>query len=65
MANGWLTPGEISQILGKDKIEKILHDLVQEEKSRPEVLQQVTEWAKCNEYSASDFLREIVKNPPK
>lgn len=60
--NAWLTPKEIEQMLGKRKAQEVQEDLLYERRSRREILDLLIEATGCNEYSAEDFLREIVKS---
>ena len=60
-ASAWMTPGEIEKSLGRRKSREALEDLLYERRSRREILDLVMEATGCNEYSADDFLREIVK----
>jgi len=57
----WRTPEEIKKILGSAKSKEAQEDLLYSRRSRREVLDLVMEATGCNEYSAEDFLREIVK----
>ncbi|MCZ6635262.1 MAG: hypothetical protein O7G87_17825 [bacterium] len=59
--NTWLTPKEIEGILGSQKNRECQEDLLYERRTRREILDLVIEAAGCNEYSAEDFLRELVK----
>ena len=59
--SAWMTPKEISGILGNRRSKEVFEDLIYNRKSRREVLDAVIEGAGCNEYSAEDYLREIVK----
>jgi hypothetical protein len=59
--NAWMTPKEISGVLGNRRSKEVFEDLIYNRKSRREILDVVIESAGCNEYSAEDFLREIVK----
>lgn len=60
----WLTPKEIREALGDKKAQEVLNDLVYEKRSRRELLDDVIARTGCNEYSAEDFLRDLVTNPP-
>ena len=60
--NAWLTPKEIEEVLGVRKTRECQEDLLYERRNRREILDLVIEAAGCNEYSAEDFLREIVKS---
>jgi len=60
----WLTPKEIGEALGGKKAQEVLNDLVYEKRSRRELLDEVMSHSACNEYSAEEFLRDLVKNPP-
>ena len=57
----WLTPGEIEQSLGRRKSREVFEDLIYDRRKRREILDLLIEATGCNEYSAEDFLREIVK----
>jgi len=59
--NAWLTPKEIGKILGTRKTKEAQEDLLYARRNRREILDLVIEATGCNEYSAEDFLREIVK----
>ena len=59
--NAWLTPGEIEKILGRRKTKEAQEDVLYQRRERREVLDLVMEATGCNEFSAEDFLREIVK----
>ncbi|MDP6037863.1 MAG: hypothetical protein QGG64_04880 [Candidatus Latescibacteria bacterium] len=59
--NAWLTPKEIADRLGSRKAKDVQEDLLYERRTRREILDLVMEAVECNEYSAEDFLREIVK----
>lgn len=59
--NAWMTPKEISERLGARKAREAQEDLLYKRRSRREILDLVMEAVGCNEYSAEDFLREIVK----
>ena len=59
--NAWLTPKEIEKLLGARKCREAQEDLLYQRRSRREILDLVMEATDCNEYSAEDFLREIVK----
>ena len=61
--NPWKTPKEIQEILGRRKHKEAFEDLVYSRRTRREILDLVMEATGCNEYSAEDFLREIVKTP--
>ena len=60
--NAWMTPKEIESRLGKRKMREAQEDLLYERRSRREILDLLMEATGCNEYSAEDFLREIVKS---
>ena len=60
--NAWMTPKEIGGSLGKRRGKEAFEDLIYNRKSRREILDFVIETAGCNEYSAEDYLREIVKS---
>jgi len=57
----WMTPKEIERSLGKRQAKEVFDDLIYNRKTRREVLDFVIESSRCNEYSAEDYLREIVK----
>ena len=57
----WLTPKEIADRLGARKAKEVQEDLLYDRRTRREILDLVKEAVGCNEYSAEDFLREIVK----
>ena len=57
----WLTPKEIEGRLGKRKTREVQEDLLYNRRTRREILDLVMEAVGCNEYSAEDFLREVVK----
>ena len=59
--NAWLTPGEIGKMLGNRKSKECQEDMLYARRTRREILDLVIEATGCNEYSAEDFLREIVK----
>jgi hypothetical protein len=59
----WQTPKEIEKRLGKRKAREAFEDLIYSRRSRREILDLVMEATGCNEFSAEDFLREIVKTP--
>ncbi len=59
----WQTPKEIRKAIGDKKCRALVEDLAYERKSRPEILEAIVGLAKCNVYSADDFLRDILKNP--
>ena len=59
--NRWMTPGEIEEALGRRKSKMVLEDLLYHRRTRREILDLLMVAAECNEYSAEDFLREIVK----
>ena len=61
--NQWMTPKEIEKSLGKRKTKEALEDLLYGRRERREILDLVMQATGCNEYSAEDFLREIVKTP--
>ena len=60
----WMTPKEIEKALGKRKTKDVFEDLIYDRRNRREILDLLTEATGCNEFSAEDFLREIVKTPP-
>lgn len=57
----WMTPGEIEQALGRRKSREVFEDLIYDRRTRREILDLLIEATSCNEFSAEDFLREIVK----
>lgn len=59
--NLWMTPKEIGQVLGRRKAREVFEDLIYNRRSRREILDALMEAAGCNEFSAEDYLREIVK----
>jgi len=59
--NAWMTPKEITDRLGKRKTREAQEDVLYNRRTRREILDLVMEAVGCNEYSAEDFLREIVK----
>ena len=59
----WLTPKEVAKTIGPGQIKKLLEDLAYDRKDRREILDEVMRAANCVEYSATDFIREILKNP--
>jgi len=59
--NAWMTPKEIEGVLGNRKGKEVFEDLIYNRKTRREILDFVIEQAGCNEYSAEDYLREVVK----
>lgn len=59
----WMTPKEIQSVLGKRKYKDVFDDLIYNRRTRREILDLLMEATGCNEYSAEDFLREIVKTP--
>ncbi|MGA1196106.1 MAG: hypothetical protein ACO36I_06355 [Candidatus Latescibacterota bacterium] len=59
--NAWMTPKEITERLGTRKTREAQEDLLYDRRTRREILDLVMEAVGCNEYSAEDFLREIVK----
>ncbi len=59
--NAWMTPKEIGGSMGKRRGKQVFEDLIYNRKTRREILDVVIETAGCNEYSAEDYLREIVK----
>ncbi len=62
-ANPWMTPKEIQKALGKRKHKEVFDDLIYDRRRRREILDLLMEATGCNEFSAEDFLREIVKTP--
>lgn len=65
MAEGrqWLTPKEAAKAIGPGQCKKLLDDLAYERKGRREILDDVMRAANCVEYSATDFIRELLNNP--
>lgn len=64
MAEGdsvWMTPKEVGESLGRRKSKDVFDDLLYNRKTRREILDFVIESTGCNDYSAEDYLREIVK----
>ena len=61
--NPWMTPKEIQKALGKRKHKDVFDDLIYDRRSRREILDLLMEATGCNEFSAEDFLREVVKTP--
>ena len=59
--NAWLTPKEIADRLGARKAREVQEDLLYNRRTRREILDLVIAAVGCNEYSAEDFLRDIVK----
>jgi len=59
----WLTPKEVAKAIGPEQCKKLLEDLAYERKDRREILDDVIRAANCVEYSATDFIRELLKNP--
>lgn len=59
--SAWMTPKEIEGVLGKRRGKEVFEDLIYNRKTRREILDFVIETVGCNEYSAEDYLREIVK----
>ena len=59
--NAWLTSKEIGERLGERKSKEVQEDLLYARRTRREILDLVMAAVGCNEYSAEDFLREIVK----
>ena len=59
----WLTPKEIAEALGPEQTKKVLDDLAYERRTHPEVLKEVMDATGCVVHSATEFLRELVKNP--
>ncbi len=59
--NAWMTPKEIADRLGTRKAREVQEDLLYARRTRREILDLVMEAVGCNEYSAEDFLRDIVK----
>jgi hypothetical protein len=58
-----MTPKEIEGALGRRKHKEVFEDLIYNRRTRREILDLLIEATGCNEYSAEDFLREIVKTP--
>ena len=63
-ANPWMTPKEVERALGLRKFKDVFEDLIYKRRERREILDLLMEATGCNEFSAEDFLREIVKSPP-
>ena len=61
-ATPWMTAKEIEKSLGKRKFKELFDDLIYDRRTRREILDLLMEATGCNEYSAEDFLREIVKS---
>ena len=59
--SAWLTPKEVAERLGDRKAREVQEDLLYARRTRREILDLVMAAVGCNEYSAEDFLREIVK----
>jgi hypothetical protein len=59
--NTWMTPKEVTDRLGVRKTREAQEDLLYNRRPRREILDLVIGAVGCNEYSAEDFLREIVK----
>jgi len=59
--NAWLTSKEIGERLGERKSKEVQEDLLYARRTRREILNLVMAAVGSNEYSAEDFLREIVK----
>lgn len=57
----WMTPNEVGERLGRRKAKDIFDDLIYKRKTHRELLDFLIESSGCNEYSAEDYLREIVK----
>ena len=62
--NPWQTPQEIGRALGARKSKEVFEDLIYSRRTRREILDLVMQAAGCNEFSAEDFLREVVKSKP-
>ena len=60
-SGAWMTPNEVGGRLGRRKAKGVFDDLIYNRKTRRELLDFVIESSGCNEYSAEDYLREIVK----
>ena len=58
----WMTPKEIEQKLGGRKTRGLQEDVLYNRRTRRELLDEVMAATGCNEYSAEDFLRDIVKS---
>lgn len=58
----WQTPKEIRQTLGEKRCQSFVDDLAYNRKTRPEILDAIMGQARCNVYSADDFLRDLLKN---
>jgi hypothetical protein len=59
--NAWMTPKEITDRLGPRKTREAQEDLLYSRRTRREILNLVIGAVGCNEFSAEDFLRQIVK----
>ena len=59
----WLTPKEIAAALGPVQCKKLVDDLAYERKERREILDDIMRATSCAEYSATDFIRELLKDP--
>ena len=59
----WLTPREIAEALGPEQTKKLLDDLAYGKRTRPELLKDVMDATQCVVPSATEFLRELIKNP--
>lgn len=64
-SGAWLTPKEVGKAMDDKKVQEILNDLIYEKRPRRELLDDVIAISKCNEYSAEEFLRDLVKTPQK
>lgn len=60
----WLAPREVLDAVGVQKAHEMLKELVTGGRPRAELIETIMTTAKCNEYSADDFLTDLVKNPP-
>lgn len=58
----WQTPNEIRKVLGEKKCNSLVEDIAYNRRTRPEILEAIVGLAKCNVYSADDFLRDLLKN---
>lgn len=58
----WQTPKEIEETLGASKHKEVFEDLIYDKRTRREILDLLMEATGCNEFSAEDYLREIVKS---
>ena len=60
-SGAWMTPKEVGERLGRRKAKDVFDDLIYNRKTHRELLDFVIEASGSNEYSAEDYLREIVK----